>query len=634
MEKSISISYSDSFLPADAFWAVFDQEPEEVEDENVVSFKDAAEMIDELYDIKACGTEEEQEEAATGGESASEESPFPTYAEYQARMKQIFSANNNVCENVFVDNSYKATLRVFRSHIDKSYKVVLSNGSIDSVSSGSTLVTDVLTVNGYTVSTSFPIRYISSSTEVIKDHNSGTILFEKYLIGVVTVTYQTSYEAVKIVVNAEDGERGSCECLLFYQSTVSEVSVSPPDIDETVEEVLDCNGDGTYDDSSESNDDVPEEIADPKCYQRYIYNTSCDCAPYTTKDTVDEVREIPCTKSVGLSDREESAYNSFQDAIKFESYIRCPEAEDWEGQDPEFYEDECCEPPTGPLPTCQERKAIDYGGRGITNGADYYKNNAFANESVSVVPVSPKNGICGEITTKYEIPDRDCCDDPFYTDLEFWEEACVEVLPDYSYGVVFWTGGKSPVTVSIRGDGFYANGDYTKTTVKVEGNSAFVFSEDACGICDVIIEDGCSSDTYSFKAVDGIWKNVPCDMCAANFTPTWAANGNDYSGLWTYEDTKYKFSQWVKPSRGVYQRYDTCGEACGEYYIPSDYEDPNWVGWDCTFGDKNMWWGHCSRYRACEYWDGFVPIYSLGPNPGWSPVKMVYQSPSYQEWSC
>jgi len=649
MEQTLSITYDRKTLGADSFWAYMIQEEETIQADAVTAAQ-AAEIIDSLYEVKACGTEEEQESASTGGDSNVPD--FETWDEYNARMTGAFAPVYNPCENVYTDNSYRATLRVYLSDITKPYKLNLSNADVVQTATITNEVTKTYPINSDRLTVDIPIQGNLSANYPIQDSNSKTILFTEHIIGAVDVKYTTKYYEVLINVNAIDEERSDCLCLLFYQETVNEVSISPPDIDEEGIDTLQCHP--AQDAESGQEPYGPIEHEEGECYVRYSHRTRCRCTPYKLIGSYDEIRVVPCSTPFS-SANPQGAYELHR-TINLEGYITCPDSEDWEGGTEEYYIEQCCVPPPPHigLPNCKERKAVDYGGQSIVKGYDYYSRNALHNQVINLVPVSPKDGICGEITYIQDVASENCCDDEFITPLDYDEENSVEILGDYSSGIVFFSGG-SPESVekgyhvSVRGSGFFIDFERTHTDAIIYGHSFIVYTEDACGSCTVTITDGCSETFGEITATDGQWVTIASGQEVIDMYKPIEADEKIGSMMYAYLSTTLRLKQtngYTSGTRGgtsyIWHEDPIC-IVCAGYSIDWIENASDWNASGCIY-DNNMYVPVEGHTLCWENWFGFChvstadgaqnPYYPGNYKHSWGERAKAYGTVYLQEWQC
>lgn len=113
---------------------------------------------------------------------------------------------------------------------------------------------------------------------------------------------------------------------------------------------------------------------------------------------------------------------------------------------------------------------------------------------------------CGEQLTKYDYSGKNCCDE--IEPLEVYKDGSIQVLADYSSGIVILSEPSvKELTVSVRGNGFYADATTGERDVKYKSgaNGVAVQTRNACGTCKVVISDGCSEVTHYIKSTNGQW---------------------------------------------------------------------------------------------------------------------------------
>lgn len=110
---------------------------------------------------------------------------------------------------------------------------------------------------------------------------------------------------------------------------------------------------------------------------------------------------------------------------------------------------------------------------------------------------------CGEQETKY-VHTGSCCDkvEPLILD----ENYSVDVLADNSYGYIRVSGGRLPLTVSVRGQGFYLDPNHTMRDGTIDGGVFVVYTGAACGPCKITVSDGCSVYVGTIHSVNGHWE--------------------------------------------------------------------------------------------------------------------------------
>lgn len=179
----------------------------------------------------------------------------------------------------------------------------------------------------------------------------------------------------------------------------------------------------------------------------------------------------------------------------------------------------CCKPwPTG-LECGKCGKTTPWSGQ---DGNDHWP--ALSQEIYAAAKESPfldvvfegREHSCGIILTEYEF--TSCCDDPDIEELVYDDPSSVDIMADYTMGVVKWEGGKGPYTVKVKGEHFFVNLSLTAKSKVTEELSAYIYTGDACGTCVVTIDDSCGdSVTGIIKSTDGQW-SVGCICETASYT--------------------------------------------------------------------------------------------------------------------
>lgn len=282
---------------------------------------------------------------------------------------------------------------------------------------------------------------------------------------------------------------------------------------------------------------------------------------------------------------------------------------------------------------------------------------------VQVVDVGPK-GDCGTMYTEWSGREN-CCDG--VEPLGVNTDESVEILGDFSSGVIAITGGRPPFNISVRGSGFFLNSNHSFRDGVVSGRLFSVFTADACGPCDVSIGDGCSSVTASLKSENGNWvqvfgtndggaSNYPggCPAIFEESTPVSSSISERYYG----ETGRWKVDQFYvrgvsrdsaarRPYDGVsVTNYKNAIDTCWQYAnasLPIGVTEERLTGGCFTFEQTCMSCGnectdisdeyrfsndlgyHSLITRNCTATDGWCLI--IG---GWS----IVQSTKIYEWRC
>jgi hypothetical protein len=516
MEASLTFTFQNQEALSDSYWVKISQEDY---DNDLMSLSDAAEVLDSVFDINPC----ENSDYLTGGSE-----PI-VLEDYEQALKDAFT-NLGYDPSPFDSyKNYNATLYVYRSHLDKNYKLVLSTGTVLQTVIKTKEISQIVRISGKKATLDYAV-YGSLSTDAptsIVEYNGSQVALTDEVEGYYTFTYTTQYNEVSVKVFGKSGEAQECLCTVFFQGVTDQLLISPPK-----EDTAFISNAGDTSDTEE--EEEPEETSVDICYKGIKHLKLCSCgggggsqsqqsgrflidlSGGTTriKDFYTEIVEVPC-KQGGATTVAGVFTTLLWRMPTIMEYVDCPD-EFWEGSTEEYYIENCCTPPPYgvgnfpfSLPKCKSTFRLWLGGVGIEGGADKYK--ALHNQTVRLIPVGPKERtpqghiICGTIENRQEVDSKNCCDDPSYEDIEINEDDSAEVIADYSYGIVFWNKGISPYTVSVAGNGFYLDQLYAVKSAVTENQYIRVFTEDACGTCTVTIDDGCSTVSHIIMADSGVW---------------------------------------------------------------------------------------------------------------------------------
>lgn len=564
---SMQITYVPSKVLGASYWVRLEKGKAVAE---TVTISEVASVLDEYYDIDACTGD-----SGTGGEAA--EPIVPTTenaAAVDAKLIDAFQTGLTYDPCKFIPGTldYYAEVQVFRSHVGIPYKLVLTNGDIRTTVIVTKQITNTVLVEGDTITLEFPIVGNLMSDAPVLDFNGGNVLLSEKVQGLFTFVYSTQYERVLIRVKGDDDNREelSCNCIAFYNLLVTELQIDPPTEEGVAISQMGCQVEDTQTEDAE--EDEEDGDSPDACYQRWIHTVLCSCS-LTTKDTYDEIKQIECGSTNYDRTTVGGALQDNWTSKDVTHYTRCPDEEDWEGQDDEFYEDNCCAPPPSDmvLPTCYSRLSNYYGGHEIDRVGDGIYLDA------TLVPVGPEDGICGVLTVQQIVESKNCCDSEFYTDLDYDDEDSAEVLSPSSSGLVFWDGGDSSsatagqATVTVHGSGFWLNALFTKKSGIGVGSARIYTDENVCGACSITIEDNCSSTTGSVLATEGGWVLYSTDLALCTAGGEWAVVG-------IREVTRQTANE------KMYMRYNTDGLFHGDCWSDEGKANANAVCADFAVG--------------------------------------------------
>ncbi len=511
---SLNISLTAPGDQGDRYFLTLEQEPYETEE---IDAEDAANLIDELYGTSICDLASGfvgcggPEETTVSQEEEEEEEVDLTEEEVAEKLKDL---NLISCDSI-EDGSYTTTIRVYKSHQEESYRLVIDNGERTSeqptiVEEEKTLALDVkLSEQEYI---EYPVLGIKSLqwegavygrngriSPPVLSFDNGTIKWEGAATGIIKFIFDTRYDSIEIDAPPLEEDDGAFEdhiILLkaFYHFEVTVLEAQPPPIDEslTPDQLLRIcewgGGEGGTTGEGEGN-----------CYGLERDLKLCWCSG-NIKDS-DETRN---SRSCPEGYPDGSQVGAPRLSIE---YVDCGEEDDV--HDPEFFKSKCCFPAAElgkDLPQCRTETRIYKGNAAMSpNDIAHYRN--MYGSKVKFIPRGARQGYCGEHSKHQQVTQRDCCEG---VETIVWDdEESVQVLADYTSGEVFVIGGKAPYSWEVRGDGFYTNSTYTKRDVITNDRSMRVYTENACGTCTIYVTDGCSSTTGIVVAADGVWEEQP-----------------------------------------------------------------------------------------------------------------------------
>lgn len=593
--EKLTISFEDVAVTDEVdYWAVL-QNAEDHSDDQAVSYSDAASVIDDLFDIEPC-TLDESAVAITGGEvtEVEEASDFESYQE------KITDAFIKVLPSNYFGKSgheYTAVVEIYLSDPDRPYKLNLNNGTILSTKTVTRKVYKAQVLDSDDegkMSVDYPIIEGLTANFSIKSNTTDEIVFadeDNVTNEIVEVEYYTTYDEVKIQIHEEDDDFGECLCLLFYQKNVETLTISYTKTNSLISSAIS--------DEEDEIEEIEEEIVETDiCYLRQIDRTACRCFPYYYKDSEETLLEVPCSTPGS------SIYPAGAEATVIDGYIKC-DGENWEGANDDFFTENCCDSPgERVLPTCLRYKQVNYGGKEIIKGFDFYIENALTNETVAFAPVDPKDGICGDIINIFEVNPLPCCDDENYEDLNVdWSESADIIAPG-SYAYIYWTGGLDTVTVTISGTGFYLDEDMTVRSATVEGKGIAVYTNYAsCGTANITITDGCTTATAGLAGTEGSWNNdgyleVGEDQTAEEaFNEYIESLGREPDTGWAYlwdNGLDFRIGTIIgTPGNRIISPM----EVLSSQYFDYPSSQPEWSDSPCSWlDDGTMEWGTCWEY--------------------------------------
>ncbi len=531
-KAEITLTYSDSSAgETENYWLRI-MDSDDLKD--LITREEAAEFIDTLYDIDPCSVE--GTEGGVEPEKDDEGNIVPPVEEEEfADLAKRFLSDTLLCG--YDDSSYDAEIIVARSHQQYPYKLVFDNGEYVSTRTVNEEVSFTYVLNKQSsFSLEFPVLssdnfsfewngnvYNERGVVVVNPEyrlDGSTLYFNESLTGSFTCEYETRYDIVTVHVYGEISLNSAyagqprpkpeeCNVLGFYQGTVTEHTITPPDEDETTSEA-------DMERLCLTGGDINPNPDNISCYEIVTIKTLCRCSG-DTADSRDVERSVTCPDRVKYCSGGESTCRHFVGSRTIiEGYTSCPDEEYLEGtvSDPEFYLEKCCEypscPPWCPLPPCETIRKVYPGGASFNGDKSNYPPNT------QFIAVGPAEGICGTITTNIQVSAKDCCEGAI--DLVWDYENSVEILSPDSSGWVHVIGGPKFSTERewvARGQGLWLDQEFTKKKLVNNSNWKIVYTDETfCGTGIVDVSDYCSDVTGEIRSTEGQWEL----QCSAPYT--------------------------------------------------------------------------------------------------------------------
>ena len=464
-------------------WIRLQQENEAPE---AVTVAEAAQAIDDVFGLTPCF----DASAEDSGQGSNDEDEAPPRERFNSVMKTMMSVE--LCSQ---PDYWTAHVLVLRSHTSPAY-VLRGEAETGPVTIAATeRITrtqreeiDLSTGTSADLSWPYAGNLTTTAPANITLTVRGSTVYASRPCGRIVVRYRTSYDRVSVRVPVEttgsqrvDGtvERPTLEdavLIAFWgDDLATELVLSPPAQDEDEDQAqIDyyCAGGSTG--TAHIGGD---------CWRIRRSRSLCDCSKSETGDPIETRVAVPCPKGVSGG-----AFLGVEEVVA--GYVSCPGEED-EVNDPEFYEQTCCEPPPRTLPRCKKTYSLFRGGEPIAHGADYYRE--LYGAKVQLTAVSPEGGICGEEIREWDTSGKDCCDDiiPLSphpdnpTEFHAGEAHWIEVL-NGRRGELIWT--------AQGGLYFLASNNRKAYSIRTPSRIVLVYAESE-GVCpepSIKVDDKCN----------------------------------------------------------------------------------------------------------------------------------------------
>lgn len=471
MASTLSLSLSPDELVGQEFWIKLVQ----VKQEELATYEEAAALIDELFDLDPCNPKDDQSEEEQPEEEAQEEQTEEEYrsALDEAYWNKIKEQSGELCGEP--DGRYVTQVRVYRSHQDRDFTLLIQGGEVISKTVGHVeTITDTTTVKN---ASALPVKRVSGGTVKASwlgqsyskagpvdspepQLNDASFSWDGNISGTLQIEQDYPYELLTIMTDGED-----CELIALFTLATDELTLEPPAEDDESEQLCSTIGGKFAGDDKEN-----------KCIKLVEHKVLCNCSGKDSGHSYTEQVEVACPDG-------ENAGNTVGKETTV-SYADCGEVE--KVNDPEYYEEVCCEPPPFGLPRCKEVKSV-WGGTTAIDPADFSHING---GNISVVGVGPKNPPCGVLTTKQDINNKGCCDeiDP----IEIVAAETDETINYPGSAKITGKGGRPPYKWKVSGGYVFANGRNEVVTATYPPVNRIYTDSEPCSDAVVNLEDNCT----------------------------------------------------------------------------------------------------------------------------------------------
>lgn len=548
--KTLDITLSNGTTYDEQCWIALEQ----LDTDDTATTEEAAETIDELFELDPCYGDDEDDEDDDDEDTVDEDDLLETATDNLDEV--LADVYDILCTEG--DGSYTCQVKVTRSHSSKSYSLYKQNCRVTATQTGlSETISETVAVESASslsdieipadqeVSATWAGKVYTSSGEVASKPTitvkGGNVYWRGSMTGVVKLSYTQPYELLSVTVDGEDGETPDAALTAIGYNAVDEITLDAPEQQEIDEDLCDR--------ISESIDTDDEGSG---CYKQIEHQELCDCSrksngSYTTYEDVD------------CGDHEPGSTVAYETET---SFVTCDEEDDV--HDPEFYKETCCQawPFSGDLPRCRETYRTF---SGVSLSADRRAEILAAWPNAQIVLVGPAQEPCGELVYEQDVQAKNCCDG--VEELAIDEEESADTVGPGSWCDIWVTGGILPITWQIRGNGFYVDSAHQQRDITVNSRKLRIFTDEtACGTCVIYATDGCSSINWWVRCTEGQWVAIdPADVLITGVAADeaiGAAYDPDDSDCLISATSKFDLQATVGPYRLRQSYYWTAADTC------------------------------------------------------------------------
>lgn len=581
MTTNISLNLTNQAAAGDQFWIALEQE----KPDDLATVAEAAEVIDELFSLDPCSPVEEEEIDA----------PEQSLEEVLEDARAVFDdvlLNNQATLCTDENGCFPATVRVYRSHQDRPYTLLVQGGEkVSTIVGNVEAVAKTVTIkDASSVSMDLPADQpvsvswqgpcyskdagrLEQSPELVV--SAGKISWGIAVSAVLSVRYSMPYDLVTIQTTEED-----CSVTGLYHLSVDEIDLESPPEDEEA---------GSLCQDIKSSIETPEQPM-PACEELIKVEERCRCTN-EVNDSYYKKEQTTCLPG----DANGSEVNRGKTEV---SYVGCGTKD--EVSEPEYYIEKCCTSPLWVLPDCKKTYAVFSGGAGVDLEEKKSLVATYGNR-IRFIPVGPQSGPCGQAVTEQVVDALNCCDGA--PQLVADHELTPDTMTPSSQVAVFVKGGLGtfpddsgcvrrvlpPREWKVSGADMWLNS--LRTTKKATNNHnciAIYAGPDACGPVHVYVTDGCSSTSITLRVTVGGWTLIAEEVLDGQSEATVecpvSGEGTEISpGVFEYVGEKYKIIEQVACGYlggawpdGTLPGYDKC--AVFSYYLNKNVPHRNLPG--------------------------------------------------------
>lgn len=449
------------------------------------TLQEAAETIDNLLGLDPCNPPPEDQTK----EERVEEHKL-TLEQIEQKLKdaeenlrnQLYGLADELCRK---DDTWQAVVKVFRSHQDRAYTLLVSGGEIIQTITG---LQEQKTTT-IPVQESAGIDYQPSTIGQVDASWQGPVVASGYGVldappqitatgsgfefpgrftGAVQVSQTEVYDKVTIRVTDPEG----CTLTALYHLATDELELQPPPADESTEDL--CR-------EIQKKYNTPVNHGD--CIKVIEHDILCNCSGGESGHSYHEYINVACPEG--------TAPGQVVDREKTTSFVDCGEEDSV--HDPDFYQSVCCKDAPAALPRCSHTYQ-SYAGKGLSPSRLNDLLSIFG-AGANLIPVTPSDGLCGRLVTSQLIDSKGCCDD-IDDDLYF-----ISPIPDEIYTCinVYIGGGLGPVKWQVN-QGYRLASKVTNTP---GGNTICLEDTSACSDLVVKITGQCGTASTQIRLAVG-----------------------------------------------------------------------------------------------------------------------------------